>query len=43
MRESITTVTNRVKKVVSDSFRTIAERTYKGYGEAPAPKLSNNV
>ena len=44
MGESLfTTVTNRVKKVTSDSFRTIAELTYKGYSEAPVPKLSNDV
>ena len=44
VRESLLQpVTNRVKKVASDSFRTIAKRTYKGYGEAPVPKLSNNV
>ena len=38
-----TTVTNRVKKVALDSLRTIAELTYKGYGEALVPKLSNDV
>ena len=36
-------MTNRVKKVASDSFRTIAELRYKGYGEAPVPKLSSDV
>ena len=38
-----TTVTNCAKKVALDSFRTIDELTYKGYGEALVPKFFNDV